>query len=207
MKHYRFLLVGGGMASDKAVDGILKVDPTGNIGVISNEPNQAYKRPPLSKGLWKGDPPEDVWLNGAKDHGEVHASRMATRIDLKAKQVVDSQGDVYSYEKLLLATGGRVRKLPFEAEGIIYFRTFEDYTNLRRIAEKGDKIVVIGGSFIGSEIAAALTMNKKQATMIFPGKGIGERVYPPALVQFINSYFRSKGVKVLAGENFVRSWL
>ena len=94
MKHYRFLLVGGGMASDKAVEGILKVDPSGNIGVIRNEPHPAYKRPPLSKGLWKGDPLDGVWLNGAKDHAEVHTSRMATRIDMKEKQVVDSHGDV-----------------------------------------------------------------------------------------------------------------
>ena len=81
---------------------------------------------------------------------------------MAAKQVTDDRGEVYKYEKLLLATGGTPRRLPFGGDDIIYFRTLDDYQCLRSLAEKHDKFVVIGGGFIGSEIAAALSMQGRR---------------------------------------------
>jgi NADPH-dependent 2,4-dienoyl-CoA reductase/sulfur reductase-like enzyme len=100
----------------------------------------------------------------------------------------------------LLATGGSPRRLPFGGEHIIYFRTLADYRRLRALTEKGQRFAVIGGGFIGSEIAAALTLNQKQVVMLFPGKRIGDRVFPHDLAQFVSDFYKEKGVEVLAGE-------
>ena len=116
--------------------------------------------------------------------------------------MVDDRGTVYTFDKLLLATGGRPRRLPFDREGdrIIYFRTLDDYRRLRELAGAGRRIAVIGGGFIGSEIAAALTMTGGQAVMLFPEDGIGSRLFPAGLAQALNQFYREKGVEVITGE-------
>jgi 3-phenylpropionate/trans-cinnamate dioxygenase ferredoxin reductase subunit len=106
----------------------------------------------------------------------------------------------YSWEKLLLATGGRPRRLAFGGDRIIYFRTVNDYRRLRELAEKGRRFAVIGGGFIGSEIAAALALNHRQVTMIFPGNSIGGRVFPRELSEFVSDFYRQKGVELVTGE-------
>src|SRR5205814_2380985 len=104
---------------------------------------------------------------------------------------------------LLLATGGRPRRLPFGDDRVIYFRTLADYRRLRALTEYNKRFAVIGSGFIGSEIAAALAMNGKDVVMIFPGVGICQRVFPTELCQFVTNYYREKGVEILAGESVV----
>jgi len=199
-RRYDYLIIGGGMTADSAVGGIREIDQSSSIGLVTMEGSAPYKRPPLSKGLWKGDPLESIWLDNARSQAEIHSSRTAGRIDLKGKMVVDDQGDVYAYEKLLLATGGETRRLPFTAGGIIYYRTVEDFALLKRLAGAAGRFVIIGGGFIGTEVAAALAMNKKQVTMVFPEQGIGERIFPKRLSSFLTDYYRSKGVVAMTGE-------
>jgi NADPH-dependent 2,4-dienoyl-CoA reductase/sulfur reductase-like enzyme len=93
-----------------------------------------------------------------------------------------------------------VRRLPDADESVIYFRTASDYRRLRQLGEHGSDFVVIGGGFIGSEVAAALAMNGKRVTMVFPANGIGSRVYPLPLMAFLNSYYQEKGVTLLTSE-------
>jgi 3-phenylpropionate/trans-cinnamate dioxygenase ferredoxin reductase subunit len=201
MPAYKYLIVGGGMTADSAVSGIRQVDADGTIGLISAETDNPYNRPPLTKQLWKGKPFDSIWRKGVDADGvTLHLSRNAVSLDVKAKQVRDDQGDVYTYEKLLLATGGTPRRLPFGGDNIIYYRTVNDYRHLRDLADRHENFAVIGGGFIGWEITAALAMNGKQVTMLFPEKNIGERIYPPDLAQFITDYYREKGVTVLNGE-------
>jgi len=197
MLHYDYLIVGGGMTGDYAVRGIRSNDPTGTIGVISDEPHPPYKRPPLSKALWKGDPLESIWLESAKANAHLHLSCTVTRIDVEGKTVFDDRGTGYEYHKLLLATGGRVRTLASDVDGVIYFRTLEDYQHLKMLTKEKRTFVVIGGGFTGSEVAAALAMNDKKVTMIFPDEAIGQRVYPLRVSRFLNSYFESRGVRIL----------
>jgi 3-phenylpropionate/trans-cinnamate dioxygenase ferredoxin reductase subunit len=102
-------------------------------------------------------------------------------------------------DKLLLATGGRPRKLPFGGDDINYFRTLEDYHRLVRTAGPGKHFAVIGGGFIGSEVAAALTESRAKITMLFPEEAIGARIYPGDLANFLNRYYTEKGVEVRAG--------
>jgi 3-phenylpropionate/trans-cinnamate dioxygenase ferredoxin reductase component len=200
MEHYKYLIVGGGMTADAAVRGIRELDSAGLIGVISTESIGPYDRPPLSKGLWKGEDPESIWRKTADVAGVTfHLGTTAARIDVAARQVTDRAGRAYSYEKLLLATGGAPRRLPFGEGSIIYFRTLEDYERLRALTERHDRFAVIGGGFIGSEIAAALAMNGKHVVMIFPESGIGALVHTADLSRAVTQLYRDKGVEVLTG--------
>ncbi len=196
----RYLIVGGGMTADAASHGIREVDPEGSITVVGAEPDPPYNRPPLSKALWKGEPLESIWRPAAAGPTTLRLRRTVTALDLEKRSATDDRGETYAFEKLLLATGGVVRRLPFEDEGIVYYRTVADFRHLHALAEKGRRFVVIGGGFIGSEIAAALAMNGKQVTLVFPDPAIGARVYPAPLARFLVDYFREKGVEVLPGD-------
>ncbi|MGH9436510.1 MAG: NAD(P)/FAD-dependent oxidoreductase [Terriglobia bacterium] len=203
MPHSKYLIIGGGMTADSAVQGIRRVDPEGSVGIINAEPHLPYNRPPLTKGLWKGDPVESIWRNTEGQGVDVHLGREAKQLDAKNKRVTDDQGAVYTFDKLLLATGGSVRRLPFGGDDVIYYRTLDDYQRLRALTGKGKRFAVIGGGFIGWEIAAALAMNGRQVTMVFPGDGIGSRIYPRGLSQFLNAYYKEKGVELLPRETAV----
>ena len=205
MTNYDYLIIGGGMTAAAAVDGIREVDLVGSIGMISAEPDAPYNRPPLSKALWKDKPVDSIWRKTEEKQVAAHLGRMVTQLVPQEKRVGDDKGDVFSYKKLLLATGGRPRHLPFDDDQIIYFRTLSDYRRLRALAETGQRFAVIGGGFIGSEIAAALALNGKQVVMIFPGHEIGERVFPRELSESVSSLYKQKGVELLAGERIVAS--
>jgi 3-phenylpropionate/trans-cinnamate dioxygenase ferredoxin reductase component len=200
MKHHKYIIVGGGMAADSAVHGILEVDGSGTIAVIAEEKHPPYDRPPLTKALWKGSPLESIWRKTGGERVALHLGRKVVAIDPVAKSVTDHGGIVYTYDKLLLATGGRPRRLPSGDDTVVYFRTVDDYRSVRSRAATGSHCVVIGGGFIGSELAAALAMNGVQVTMVFPERAIGARPYPSELADFLNTYYRDKGVRVLAGE-------
>jgi 3-phenylpropionate/trans-cinnamate dioxygenase ferredoxin reductase subunit len=200
MKDYRYLIIGGGLTGDAAVRGIRELDQEGSIGMISREPYQPYTRPSLSKGLWKGRPVETIWRNTQDLGAELQLGRIVTDIDVKKRYVRDDQGDEYTYDKLLLATGGSPTRLPFGDDNIIYFRSFHDYLRLRAISERGERFLVIGGGFIGSEIAAALTSVGKKVVMVFLEEAIGANIYPADLARFLNDYYRQKGVDVLTND-------
>ena len=201
MKHYQYLIIGGGLAGDAAARGIRELDAKGSIGMFSTELNAPYTRPELSKGLWKGHPLEKVW-RGTKDLGvELLLGRKVIHLDPLEKYVRDEQGDEYTFGKLLLATGGSPARLPFGGDDIIYFRDLQDYHHLRALSERGEQFLVIGGGFIGSEIAAALTMVGKNVVMVFPDETIGANVYPSDLSHYLNDYYRQKGVEVVTNDS------
>ena len=202
---YQYLIIGGGMTAAAAADGIREVDAKGAIGIISTETNPPYNRPPLSKGLWKGDPLDSVWRKMTGKPAELHLDCLITEIDPAKQQVIDNAGKIFSYGKLLLATGGTPRRLPFDDDQVIYFRTLSDYQRLRALTERGRRFAVIGGGFIGSEIAAALAMNGKKVVVIFPGREIGERLFPRELSKYVSSVYRKKGVELVPGEKVVTS--
>lgn len=197
MPHHPYLIIGGGMTADAAIRGIRDVDADGVIGLVGDEPDPPYNRPPLSKALWKGEPFESIWRSPRPDGVELHLGRRIQMLDVVGKQATDDQGTVYTFDRCLLATGGTPRRLPFGGDQILYFRTLGDYRRLRALTGRGGRFAVIGGGFIGSEVAAALAMNQNQVTMIIPESGIGERIYPRSLAHFVSTYYRQKGVKVL----------
>ncbi len=188
------------MTADAAVRGIRERDERGTIAVLSAEKHPPYDRPPLSKKLWAGKPIDSIWRRTEEAGVELFLQTRVTTGDRMARTVTDDQGSIYGYDKLLLATGGSPRRLPGAPEGVIYFRTLDDYQRLRGLTERKSDFIVIGGGFIGSEIGAALAGAGCQVSMVFPDPGIGARLFPAGLREFLNGYFLDKGVDVLAGE-------
>ena len=202
MENFQYLIIGGGMAADAAVKGIREIDKKGKIGLISMEEEPPYDRPPLSKGLWKETPFEKIWRHTEDQHVTLYLGRTIDSLDAEQMIAVDDQGASYHGDKILLATGGTPRELHF-GQNIIYYRTLESYRRLAMLSEESseDKVfAVIGGGFIGAEIAAALCMNGKKVTMLMPEEGIVSRIFPHDLSQYLNQFYRSKGVEVLTGE-------
>ena len=197
---YRYLIIGGGMTAAAAAAALRSTDPAGTIGLISAEEHPPYARPPLSKALWKGEPESSIWRGTDKLGVDLRLGRRATALDARAKTVTDDRGQVVSYDRLLLATGGTPRRLPIETDEIIYFRTYDDYRKLRALANDKRRFAVLGGGFIGSEIAAALKLVGRDVVMIIPEDGIGARVFPADLSQFLVKYYREQGVEVRTGE-------
>ncbi len=200
MKNYTYLIIGGGMTADAAVRGIRELDPAGSIGLIGYETDLPYSRPPLSKGMWKGRPFAKVWRGTDNLNVDFYLGREVTKINPTSKRIRDDHGDEYTYDKLLVATGGSPIRLPFGEEHIIYFRTLQDYERLRALVERKERFLVIGGGFIGSEIAAALKMQGKKVTMVFLENSIGENNYPPELSRYLNDFYRKKGVNLVPAD-------
>jgi NADPH-dependent 2,4-dienoyl-CoA reductase/sulfur reductase-like enzyme len=195
---FRYLIVGGGMTADAACRGIRDHDADGSIGLVGEEPEPPYSRPPLTKGLWQGKDEETIWRGTAELGVELHTGRRIVELDLAARRAVDDRGEAYGYERILLATGGRPRRLG--GGDVVYYRSIADYRHVRSLAAEGARFVVVGGGFIGSEIAAALSWSGCAVTMVFPEHGIGARLFPPDLAGFVTGYYRDKGVEVFAGE-------
>jgi 3-phenylpropionate/trans-cinnamate dioxygenase ferredoxin reductase subunit len=199
MESSRYLIVGGGLTADAACKGIRELDPDGAIVLVGDESHSPYARPPLSKALWKGDEESTIWRGTEQLGVDLRLGRRIVALDRGRREARDDRGARYAYEKLLLATGGRTRRLPFGGDEVIYFRTLDDYRRLRALADGGARFVVIGGGFIGSEIAAALALNGRPVTMVFPEAGIGSRIFPADISVALNDYYRDRGVEVLAG--------
>jgi len=199
MKSYRYLIVGGGLAADAAVMGIRAVDSEGSIAILTEEAYPPYRRPMLSKSIWRGTPLEEVWLPTAEAGAEIHTELQVVRLDLSTKCVQGTRGEEWRFEKLLLATGCMPRTLPQAPDGVLYFRTLSDYLTLREKMGQAEHVGIIGGGYIGSELGAALAVNGKRVTLLFPETGICARLLPPSLSEWLNAFYREHGVEVIAG--------
>ena len=208
MTNYRYVIVGGGQTAASAVEGIRARDAEGSILLLAAEPELPYERPPLSKQLWLTDKPvAEVFPHPAAFYADnkvtLKLGAAATAIDAQRHAVRDAQGGEYGYGKLLLATGGTPRKLPIpggDLPGLCYFRTLADYRMLRAASGAGKTAVVVGGGFIGSEIAAALVSQGVEVTMIFQDGWLGARVFPQPLGEALTAHYRGKGVRMLTGD-------
>jgi 3-phenylpropionate/trans-cinnamate dioxygenase ferredoxin reductase component len=196
----KYLIVGGGMTADAAARGIREHDADGSILLVGAEPDAPYKRPPLTKGLWSGGDEAKIWKHTDETGAELVLGCRIVELDLAAHRATDDQGGAHGYEKLLLATGGTPRALGGADDRVIYYRTLADYRALKPVADRGGHVIVVGGGFIGSELAASLTTAGARVTMIFPEAGITPRVLPADLAAFVLEYYREKGVEVLSGE-------
>jgi 3-phenylpropionate/trans-cinnamate dioxygenase ferredoxin reductase component len=202
---YSYLIVGGGLAAASAVEGIREVDKTGSILLISQEKHLPYHRPPLTKQLWSGKKKvESIFVKGRQfydDNGvRLALSTKAMSIDPRNKTVADDQGRTVSFGKLLLATGGDPKRLSIsggDMEGVCYYRYLDDYLAARAQVAEGKSAVVIGGGFIGSEIAAALSRNGVAVTMVFPGAWLCNRVFPAGLGQAIQKRYQERGINII----------
>ena len=207
-KTYSYVIAGGGLAGASAVQGVRELDEEGPILLIGGEQHLPYDRPPLSKKLWFGQKKvEEIFLHPREFYDENKVDLMlgtfVTSLDAGQKTITTDKGQTFHYGKLLLATGGVPTKLPIpggDSEGICYYRNLDDYLRIKKEATEGKSAVVIGGGFIGSEIAAALAINKIEVTMIFPGPYICSRVFPDYLARAVQQRFIQRGVDILTGD-------
>src|SRR3954471_23771195 len=197
MTDIRYLIIGGGMTADAAVRGIREHDPAGPIMLVGDEPHPPYKRPPLSKKLWASGDETSLWKQTEEHGAELRLGRRIVSLDLEGRRATDDQGEEYGYDKVLLATGGAPRRLGGDDGHVVYFRTLDDFRALRERVGEGTRGSLVGGGFIGSELAAALTNAGAQVTMRFPEPIIGFRLFPRDLGEFVTQYYRDKGVEVL----------
>lgn len=204
-----YLIVGGGLAGASAVRGIRSLDQDGSILLVGNEPHRPYNRPPLTKELWFGKKQvADIFVGKsttffADNRAELLLDTTAVALDTRGKVIRDSQARTIGYGKLLLATGGIPRTLDIpggDLEGVCYYRYLDDYQAIRAQAAEGKTALVIGGGFIGSEIAAALAHAGLHVTMIFPDPYLVARVFPESLGRRLQEMYQGRGVEVLFGD-------
>ncbi len=198
-KHYQYLIVGGGLTAHSACEGIRSMDPDGTIGILSSSAVAPYAPPPLTKALWKGDKEESIFCHTEELGVDLLLNHTVGSIDPQKRIATDQDGNSYQYDKLLLATGGTPRRLPVDCSDIIYFRTVEDYRRLRTQATAGTEIAVLGGGFIGSEIAAALAGQDCRVTLIFAEDAVGGRILPKELAAVVTKDYEAHGIRIMPG--------
>jgi 3-phenylpropionate/trans-cinnamate dioxygenase ferredoxin reductase component len=206
--HYSYVIVGAGLAGASAAKAIRERDTEGTILIIGCEQHYPYHRPPLSKSLWKGSKEvKDAFVESPSFYEEngirLRLATMVTGVDTVGNLVVDDSGHSVGFGKLLLATGGVPRILPVpggDDEAIVYYRYLDEYMRLKERVKAGASAVVIGGGFIGSEMAAAFAMNDARTTLLFPEPYICARIFPEALGKSIQRTYADRGVEVLPGD-------
>ena len=198
------MVIGGGAGSAAAVAELRKQGYDGSLTLVSAENTVPYERPPLSKGFLLGTsgqvPVKDaVWYEQASV--ELILGSRATRLDLAARTVTLSGGAVLGYDQLLLATGVRPRVLPgLDGDGVCYLRTGEDAATLRDRMTAAGHVAVLGGGFIGCEVAAAAIRLGKRATILEALPTLLHRALGPELGDVVAGIHRDEGVDVRTGQ-------
>ena len=196
MYRYKYLIIGGGMAADSALKGIKMADPTAKVGLVSEEIDKPYSRPPLSKSLWDGSPIEEIWRPNRGDQVTMHLGRRVISIDPKTKIARDQAGELYGFERALLAIGGSPRRIPGNDEGVIYYRTIADYRRVRGLARDLEPISVVGGGLIGTEISACLRKAGSPVDLYCGERGPVRSMLPAVLSNQLARTLESRGVRL-----------
>ncbi len=212
MRHdYDVLIVGGGMTADAAAKGIREQGSEASIGIVGEEPTAPFPRPALSKKLWtdREFSRDDAALETEKETGaHLHLGSPVVSVDADARTVTTEAGDVFGYDRLLVATGGHPRRIDGlePSDRVLYFRTLADYEVLRAHSRAKPEVVVVGGGYIGSEIAAALLGHGCPVTIVHPDAVLGGSMFPDPVARRFETLFdeagarRAPGLKVTSGE-------
>ncbi|GAA0487213.1 NAD(P)/FAD-dependent oxidoreductase [Alkalibacterium indicireducens] len=206
VKHFDYLMVGGGTVAGFAAKGIREVDKDGTIGIISSENDSPYTRPALTKKIWTDDDftEEDVPFHTEETGAEIFLQTTAVSIDKENKAVRTSDGHTFSYGKLLLATGGQPQRIEGPDDSrVLAFRTFDDYRTLRSISGSGNHVIVVGGSYIGTELAANLALNNTKVTFIYPQDTLSDNRLPKELAEEYENTYKNHGIKLISGTRAV----
>jgi NADPH-dependent 2,4-dienoyl-CoA reductase/sulfur reductase-like enzyme len=202
MTSYDYLIAGAGVAAASAVKGIRAVDREGSIGILGAEPDPPVYRPDLSKDLWLKDDKslEDSVLLGDETGLELRTGVEVRSVDTAGHRVVHADGSEVGYGRLLLATGAEPITLDVEAgPRVIYYRTAADYRALSEVATKDAHVLVIGGGYIGSEIASALSQKDVRVTMILVDDLVQQHMFPKGLAQHVTDAFGDHDVELVHG--------
>ena len=180
MPSVKHLLIGGGLASAEAAKQIRRVDAEGSIALVSDEPLLPYNRPPLSKEYLRGEATEPLEFASAADYEELRVTTVlgsaVTSLDAAASTATLDNGEVYTYERVLLATGGSPVRLPVpgaDLAGVYYLRNASDADAIGAAAREAKRAVVVGAGFIGLETAASLRQMGLDVTVIEMADAVG----------------------------------
>ena len=205
MLDFKYVILGGGVTAGYAADEFANFDvPEGELCILSAEETLPYERPPLSKKFLAGDKSkEDILINDQdfyERHGiEIKLGTPVERVDLEKRKLYIN-GDTISYEKLLIATGARPRKLEIpgsELQNIFYLRTIQDARRIHQKATEAKKGIVVGGGFIGMEVTSVLQNLGVDTTMVFPEKRVWEAFFTEEMSNYFETYYRDRGVTIL----------
>jgi programmed cell death 8 (apoptosis-inducing factor) len=236
VEHYKYVLIGGGTSSYCAYKAIRENDPEGTILILTDENYSPYQRPPLSKELWQSSDKDAESLlytawNGKNTHVEyeplssystknvtLKTNSKVTELDVINQQVVLSNGQVFKYDKCLLGTGGTPRELPGSetvTDRITTFRQIDDFKKVHELSKQGANVVVVGGSFLGTELAYALASHKVQqrqnknkdvgnVTQVYLEPEVLARNLPRYLSEAVRHSLQSVGVNLKPNRNVVK---
>lgn len=200
---YDHVIVGGGVAADKAARAICKAHPEATVAILSADRDGPVYRPALTKDLWLKDDPDPASqdLATAADTGaEVHTGVTVTGIDPEAYTVTTADGTAVGYGKLLLATGSSPRRFgDLDDDRVVYLRTVADYRRLRELVGEDTRVAVVGGGYIGSEISAGLSVTGAKVSNYFLGKRLLEHMFPESIVDHLEQVFTSRGIELVPG--------
>ena len=207
MTDFDYVIVGGGLAGASAIQGIRERDTQGSILLVGEEPPLPYDRPPLSKKLWFGKARvADIFVHDQRFYDEHGVSMVlgarVEKLDTQEKSISVANGERYGFGKLLLATGTKPRRIAIpggELEGLCYYRTLDDYLRMQDEAKTRQSVLIVGGGFIGTELAAALN-SALEVTMIFPSATLCRRVFPEKLGLAVQQHFQERGIRVIASD-------
>lgn len=202
-----FVVIGAGHAGGQAVATLRSKGFEGNIVLFGDESYVPYERPPLSKGLLAGEiEAERTFLKKpdwyADKNVDLRLSTRIARIERSSKSVVTETGESVAYDKLLLATGARVRKINIpgaDLGNIFYVRAIDDTLGLKEQMKPGAKLVVVGGGYIGLEVAAVAVKAGCDVTVLEGLDRVMNRVVAPEVSAFYEDVHREAGVKIVTG--------
>ncbi len=202
-----FVVIGAGQAGGRAVEAMRAAGFAGRITLVGEEVHVPYERPPLSKQLLIGDQgPERTFLHDDgyyRERGiELRLATRATAIDRGARRVHLSDGGPLAYDALLIATGSTVRKLEVpgsELSGVLYLRSIEDSLALRARLDPDARVVIVGGGYIGLEVAAAARTRGCRVTVLEMQDVPMSRVVAPEIGRFYADVHRERGADIRTG--------
>lgn len=208
VREVAFLLIGGGLASATAAETLRKEGAEGTIVIISAENSLPYHRPPLSKSYLLKDHEEDRILINKEDFYrenkiDLILNTKALAVHPERKIVETDRAGEFHYNKLLIATGSSLIKLSVPGanlRGIYYLRSISCANALRKAMVSAKKAVVVGGSFIGMELASSLAQKGIKVTIITQENIVFDKLYSPEISEFFADYFRARGVEIFSGE-------
>jgi 3-phenylpropionate/trans-cinnamate dioxygenase ferredoxin reductase subunit len=201
------VIVGAGLAGAKAAEALREHGFDGRIVLAGSEPELPYERPPLSKDYLRGESPREKARVLPDDFYERHeielrAGTTAERIDAGAREVSLSTGDRIPFDRLLIATGAEPRRLAVpgaELEGVHYLRDFPDADAIRAGLDRGGRLAVVGGGWIGAEVAASARQKGLEVTIVERSDVPLEHVLGREVGAIYAQVHRDRGVELLTG--------
>ena len=206
MSESKIVILGGGMVAGYAAKQFVELGlRPGELAIVSADNDVPYERPPLSKGFLAGKDSEEAIRINPEDFYQQHGIALkleceVSAIDLKRKRLILKRDNEFGFEKLIIATGARPRTLAIpgaELKNVFYLRTLNDSRHIRGEAENAKHALVVGGGFIGMEVAAVLAQKGIEVTMVLNDDRIWKRLFSPEMSSFFENYYAARGVRLV----------